>query len=143
MSFIKVWLHIVFGTKNREPMLSNEIRGQVITHIKEYAKTKDIYIKAINGYYDHLHFIIALSSDQSISKIVNLIKGESSHWINQKGFYRSKFSWSDEYFAASIGESQLNTVQNYINNQVEHHKVKSYNDECEEFLKVYGFKNQG
>ncbi|MFH0736643.1 MAG: IS200/IS605 family transposase [bacterium] len=143
MSYVKAWIHIVCDTKNRDPIISKEIRAQICVHIKEYAKTKDIFIYGINGYNDHIHLLIALSAEQSISKVVNLIKGESSHWINENKLTNTKFSWADEYYAGSIGESQLTTVINYINNQSEHHRVKSFKEECEEFLRVYGFRNQG
>ena len=126
MSYVKVWIHIVCGTKNRDPIISKELQEKICMHIKEYAKTKDIFIYVINGYHDHIHFLVALNAEQSISKVVNLIKGESSHWINENNLTNAKFGWADEYYAASIGESQLITVINYINNQSEHHRVKGF-----------------
>ncbi len=143
MAYLKVWLHLVFGTKNREANLSKEIKEQVITHIKENAKKKDIYIDSINGYKDHLHCIVALHAEQSISDVVHLIKGESSYWINQNKLTTFKFLWAEEYFATSISESQLQNVRNYVAKQEEHHRTKSFAEECEEFFKIYGFKNLG
>ena len=83
MSFIKVYVHYVWSTKNREPLLSADIRFDVFNHIRENARKKNIFIDFINGYIDHVHCLISLNDDLSIGKIAQLIKGESSHWINQ------------------------------------------------------------
>jgi putative transposase len=96
MSFVRIWIHIVFGTKNREPFLSTEIRRTVIEHIIENAHAKEIFIDCINGYKDHLHCLVSLGSEQSIAKVVNLIKGESSYWINKKKITKTKFEWANE-----------------------------------------------
>lgn len=139
MPFIKVWIHTVFSTKNRKPFLSKEIRKEVFKHIKENALKKDIELSLINGYSDHVHCLISLKASQNISKIVQLIKGESSFWINREKLCSEKFSWQEEYFAVSIGESQLNRVKRYIVNQEEHHQTKTFKEEYEEFIKKYGF----
>lgn len=70
---------------------------------------------------------------------MNLIKGESSFWINKNKLTKMKFEWADEYFAVSVGESQLNKVREYIKNQEQHHKTKSWEQECKEFMEKYGF----
>ena len=78
MSFVKIWVHLVFATKNREPLLNKELRQNLISHIIKNCKEKDIYLQAINGYTEHIHCFISLGKDQNISKISQLIKGESS-----------------------------------------------------------------
>lgn len=84
MPFIKVYIHFIWSTKNREPFLdSPELRQKVWEHIKENAKGKGIYIDAINGFQDHCHCLISIGIDQTMSKIMQLIKGESSYWINK------------------------------------------------------------
>jgi REP element-mobilizing transposase RayT len=70
---------------------------------------------------------------------LQLLKGESSFWINQNKLTPFKFSWQDDYFAVSIGQSQLQTVRDYINNQEEHHKKIPFSKEYDEFLEKYGF----
>jgi len=134
MSFVRIWVHLVFGTKNRESFLPGEIKDKIIKHIIEYAREKEIFIDSINGHKDHLHCLISLGSDQNISKVVNLIKGESSYWINKNKMLNIKFKWADEYFAVSVSESQLEVVRNYIGNQEEHHRKKSYAEEYREFI---------
>jgi REP element-mobilizing transposase RayT len=99
MSFIKIYIHLVFSTKNRSPYLNRfDTRVKVWKHIKEYATEKGIFLDMINGYSDHCHCLISLGSDQNIEKIVQLLKGESSHWINKNLLTKEKFSWQDEYF---------------------------------------------
>lgn len=139
MSFVKIWIHCVWSTKGRAPLITNNNKWDIINHIKENAKSKDIYLDFINGDKDHIHCLISLNKDQSLSKIVQLIKGESSFWINKNKITREKFEWADEYFAVSVSESQLDKVRNYIKNQEEHHKTKNWLEEFEEFLKKYSF----
>ena len=84
MSYLKIYIHIVFSTKNRIPYFSTlEQRIKVWRHIKENAIEKGIFMDVVNGYSDHFHCLISLSSNQNIENIVQLIKGESSYWINK------------------------------------------------------------
>ncbi|HTI59749.1 IS200/IS605 family transposase [Mucilaginibacter sp.] len=140
MSFVKIWIHLVFSTKNRKPLLNTELRYELQKHIIENCKQKDIFLKTINGYTDHIHCLISLGKDQSISKISQLIKGESSLWINKNNPTEDKFSWQDDYFAVSVSESQVETVSNYIKNQETHHAKKPFDEEVNEFMNKYGWK---
>jgi len=140
MSFVKIWVHLVFATKNREPLLNKELRNNLISHIIENCREKDIYLQSINGYTEHIHCLISLGKDQNISKICQLIKGESSFWINQNNLTLEKFVWQDDYFAVSVSESQVEAVTNYIKNQETHHSKKSFEDEVNEFMNKYGWQ---
>ncbi|AKK71558.1 transposase [Chryseobacterium gallinarum] len=141
MSFIKIYIHLVFSTKNRESLLStSNLRIKVWKHIKEYATEKGIFLDMINDYSDHCHCLISLRSDQNIEKVVQLLKGESSYWINKNQLTRGKFSWQDEYFAVSVSESMIGSVRNYIKNQEKHHQRKSFMDEYKGFIEKYNFK---
>jgi putative transposase len=143
MAYIRIWIHCVWGTKNRAPLLSKDKISIIINHIREQAKKKGIYIDFIDGWKDHIHCIISLNHDQNISKIMNLIKGESSFWINKDKITKTKFEWADEYFAVSVSESQINKVRNYIKNQEEHHKSKTLEKEYQEFINKFDFKVVG
>jgi putative transposase len=143
MAYIRIWIHCVWGTKNRAPLLSKDKISIIINHIREQAKKKGIYIDFIDGWKDHIHCIISLNHDQNISKIMNLIKGESSFWINKNKITKTKFEWADEYFAVSVCESQINKVRNYIKNQEEHHKSKTLEKEYQEFINKFDFKVVG
>jgi len=115
MPFIKIYIHFVWSTKNRYPFLdSKELRLKVWNHIKENAEEKGIFIDFINGYSDHCHCLVSLGVDQTIQKVIQLIKGESSFWINKQGLTKSKFEWQDEYFAVSVSESVLDKVRVYV-----------------------------
>jgi REP element-mobilizing transposase RayT len=132
MPFVKVYIHFVWSTKNRKPFLgSKEIRQKLWQHIRDNAQEKGIFIDFINGYSDHCHCLVSLGVDQTIQKTMQLIKGESSFWINRNGeFLRflngSKFEWQDEYFAVSVSESSIDRVRNYIKNQEVHHSKKHF-----------------
>jgi len=107
MAFVKIMIHAVWGTKNREPFLTKELLTVVIDHIRQNAKTKEIYIDRLNGHTDHMHCLMELNADMSIAKAIQLIKGESAFWINKHKLTKSKFEWADEYFAVSVSESML------------------------------------
>ncbi|WP_076447172.1 IS200/IS605 family transposase [Chryseobacterium sp. RU37D] len=141
MPFIKIYIHIVFSTRNKVPYFdTSELRIQVWKHIKENASGKGIFLDMVNGYSDHCHCLISLSSNQNIEKIVQLLKGESSYWINKNQLTKEKFAWQDEYFAVSVSESKIESVRNYIKNQESHHKKKSFTEEYQEFINKYNFK---
>ncbi|MEE9439848.1 MAG: IS200/IS605 family transposase [Saprospiraceae bacterium] len=86
MSWVRVWIHVVFSTKNRAEFLHQSFRQNIFTHIKENAREKNIKLIEINGYTDHVHCLLLLNKDMSISKTMQLIKGESSFWINKQGY---------------------------------------------------------
>ncbi|OOV29348.1 transposase [Flavobacterium sp. LM5] len=141
MPFVKVYLHSVWSTKNRIPYLNTiELRQKVWNHIRENAIQKGIFIDFINGYSDHCHCLISLGVDQNIQKVIQLIKGESSFWINKNELTKEKFQWQEEYFAVSVSESVLDKVRDYIKNQETHHKKKTFQEEYDEFILKYGFK---
>jgi len=144
MAYVKNWLHCVWGTKNRVAFLRPERKFEIINHIRTNAGSKGIYIDFLNGHTEHLHCLLLLDCDRSLSKVMQLIKGEASHWINSNRLIRIKFEWADEYYAVSVSESNIDSVREYIKNQEEHHRIKTWDQECEEFLKKYGFdKYQG
>ena len=140
MSFVNVMIHSVWGTKNRLSLLRKEIRETVYNHILTNAKTKSIFIDTLNGVDDHVHLLFGLNADLSIAKTVQLIKGESSYWINKHGLVKNKFEWADEYYAVSVSASVLPTIRNYIKNQEEHHRRRTFAEECDEFLRKYDLK---
>ena len=143
MSYLKIWIHLVWTTKNRQPLLTNKIRKSVFKHIRENANKKGIYIDFINGYKEHVHCLISLGSEQNIDKVLMLLKGESSHWINKQKLCRQKFEWQNGYYAVSVSESVLNRVRAYIKNQEVHHKKRSFNDEHQDFIERYKFEVLG
>ncbi len=141
MPFVKVYIHFVWCTKNRIPYLESlDLRNKMWNHIKENAIKKEIFIDFVNGYNDHCHCLISLGTEQTISKIMQLIKGESAFWFNQQNFISKKLQWQDEYYAMSVSQSAIEKVRNYIKNQEEHHKKKTFQDEHAEIIEKYGFQ---
>jgi len=140
MPFVKIYIHFIWSTKNRKPFLdSKELRTKVWNHIRENAVKKDIFIDHINGYSDHCHCMVSLGTDQTIEKTIQLVKGESSFWINKNKLTLEKFEWQDEYFAVSVSESMVDKVREYIRNQEAHHNRKTFQEEYEAFILKYGF----
>lgn len=95
---------------------------------------------SLNCTDDHIHLLVSLNAEDTISKVVMLLKGESSHWVNQNKLIPNKFEWQDEYIAISVSESIVENVRKYISSQEEHHKKKSFTDEYEEFMKKFGYR---
>jgi REP element-mobilizing transposase RayT len=139
MPHVANWLHCVWGTKRRHPYLTKEIKNQILNHILQNAKEKKIYIDSLDGSLEHLHCLISLDPDMSLSNVMQLIKGESSHWINKQKLTDYKFEWAVDYYAASISRSHLPRVRRYIATQEEHHKIQSWPDEVNELIIEYGF----
>jgi len=133
MSWVRVYIHIVFSTKNRVPFLdSKELRKQVFQHIKQNAAEKGIWLDCVNGYQDHAHCLISLGREQTISKVAQLIKGESSFWINKNKLTKNKFDWQDDYWAESV--CHLERIRKYIHNQEAHHSKNTFKKEIDDFM---------
>lgn len=140
MSFLKVYIHIIFTTKNRIPFLkSKDLRVKIWKHIKQNSEEKGIFIDMVNGYTDHCHCLVSLGSNQTIEKVVQMIKGESSYWINKNNLLEEKFSWQDKYLAVSVSASQIEKVRNYIKKQEQYHTLKSFDEEYKSFVEHYKF----
>ena len=138
MSFVKIWVHAVWGTKHREPVLTREKRGLLFRHMRDNALAKEIYVDIINGHLDHVHCLFELNAEIPLAKTLQLLKGEASHCANQQHLFGAKLDWANEYFAASVSESVLDKVRVYIKNQEEHHKKITFAQEYDMFLEKSG-----
>jgi putative transposase len=139
MPYVRVWIHYVWATKRRRPVITNRIKKRLIEHIRSNAKLKDIHLNEIDGDKDHLHLLISLGTSQTISKVAHLLKGESSNWINKNKMTEERFEWQEDYFAVSVSESNYKIVKRYIQNQERHHKKNSFAIEYQDFLDNYRF----
>lgn len=145
MPYLKVYIHFVWSTKLRTPYLSTpDLRLKVWWHILKYASTKGIFVDFINGYSDHCHCLISLKSTQKIEDIIQLIKGESSRWINSTNLLKDTdytwFEWQDEYYGASVSPNDINDAREYIKHQEDHHKIQTFNDEFNDYMNKNGFQ---
>jgi REP element-mobilizing transposase RayT len=143
MPYVRIWVHLVWSTKNREPILGKDIRLKVFEHIRANARAKNIFLDTIGGYVDHVHALVSLGPDQTIAKVAQLLKGESSHWVNKESLTQTRFEWQDEYAAFSVSESAVEAVRSYISGQEEHHHRKAFAEEYQEILTRHGFTSGG
>jgi len=139
MPYIKVLIHYIWSTKNREHLITKELKPLLLSHIKENSIKKGIFIDTLNCVSDHIHLLISLGSEQTIAKTAMLIKGESSFWANRENNLKYKFEWQDEYIGLSVSYSAIEKVRAYILNQEEHHKKKTFSEEYQEFLRAHDF----
>jgi len=139
MSYVKIWLHCVWSTKNRECFIPLSFRPALLSHIRDYAKENGIMLDYINARPDHVHALIIMGKQQSVAEIMNRIKGESSFWINRLKLTPAHFIWQDDYFAASVSHSHVDRVRRYIKNQDQHHKNFTCDEEINRFQEQYGF----
>ena len=140
MPFIRIWVHLIWSTKNREKIIPSEMKNILIEHIKSNCNEKGVWLDSINCVSDHIHLLISLNAEMPISKLVMLIKGESSHWINKNKLIKGKFQWQEEYIALSVSESIIPKVRDYIKNQEEHHRRITFSEEYDDFMKKYAVK---
>lgn len=126
--------HVVFSTKNREPFLRDEIRGRLWPYLGGIARENAMRAFAIGGVADHVHLLLAIPPTMSVAKAVQLIKGGSSHWVKETVAEMTSFAWQDGYGAFTVSESQIAAVKEYIQQQAEHHRRKSFAEEYREFL---------
>ena len=141
MPYTKVLIHFIWSTKNREPLITKQLKPLLLQHIKENSIKKEIFIDAINCVSDHIHLLVSLGTEQTIAKTVMLIKGESSFWANKQNLVKSKFEWQDEYIALSVSYSAIDKVRAYIAHQEAHHQKKTFAEEYEEFFKAHRFES--
>ena len=141
-SYTKVWLHLIWGTHNREKSIFNRvIRKELSEFYYKYSQEKKIFMKINFVNSDHVHTLINIPTNLSIEDILHLYKGASSNWINKRVKY--KFSWAKGYGAFSVSESNLDNVVKYIRNQEEHHESKSFAAEYEGFLARHNIITNG
>ncbi|MDA3839078.1 MAG: IS200/IS605 family transposase [Candidatus Delongbacteria bacterium] len=136
-SYTQNYIQFIFSTKRREKILNEKYNEELHKYIYIIAKDRKCKIYAINNVEDHMHILVSLNPTYSISKFIKELKSLASKFINEKGWYNTKFFWQEGYGAFSYSQSQVNTVIKYINNQKEHHHKKSFKEEYIEFLEKF------
>lgn len=137
-SLSSVLVHLIFSTKNREPVITREIEKELHPYIASIFKELKSPSLTIDGTADHLHILFSLARVIKIADLVEEVKTGSSKWIKTKGREFRNFHWQKGYGAFSIGQSQLPTVKRYIARQKIHHQRITFKDEYRKFLKSYG-----
>jgi len=136
-SLAKNLIHLVFSTKNRQPILTEAVRGPLCAYASAVLRDLDSHVIAINAWRDHVHILFDLSKNHSLSEVVMEVKRATSKWMKTQGSEFKSFHWQSVYGAFSIGRSGLEEVKTYIANQAKHHRAKSFEEEFRSFLKRY------
>ena len=136
-SLSKILLHIIFSTKNREDFIRPEIESELYAYMASICNEYDCHAHKIGGVENHVHIACNFSRTISVSKLLEYVKKSSSKWIKTKGEIYRNFFWQNGYGAFSLGMSQLPGVIKYIEQQKEHHRHKTFQEEYLAFLKKY------
>jgi putative transposase len=137
-SFNSVLVHCVWSTKNREPLLHSGLRDRLWPYLGGIARENKMKALAIGGALDHVHMFISLPPTLSVSKAMQLLKGNSSKWIHEMFPKLRSLEWQAGYGAFSIGLSGLDATVSHIKKQAEHHRTRSFGEEFRAMLRQHG-----
>jgi putative transposase len=136
-SLVKNYIHIVFSTKYRQPLITEEIEPELHAYLGGICRNLESNPVKIGGYNNHIHILCMLSKKIALMKLLEEVKSHSSKWIKTKGKEFQNFFWQDGYGAFSVNPAEVDVVINYIANQKDHHRKKTFQDEYIDFLKKY------
>ena len=136
-SYSRVWLHLVWATLERRPLLTKPTAAKLSGYLTQYASEKGIYMKINYVNPEHVHALVDLPTHLCIEETMQLLKGGTSHWLNQSGLLPGKFAWGRGYGSFSVSHSGVGEVAKYIANQEEHHRKKSFAEELKQFVERY------
>lgn len=136
-TYTQIHIQAVFAVQNRSCLILNSWKDELYKYITGTIQHYNHKVLAIGGISNHMHILFGFRPTQSLSDLMQDVKGNSSKWINEKGFVKGRFSWQEGYGGFSYSKSQVPTVINYINNQEVHHKRKTFLEEYMEFLKEF------
>lgn len=128
-TYSALWIHLIWSTKNRQPIISQKLKYKLYDQIREICLDKTYHLDFINGIEDHIHLLISLSPKFSVSNVVKDIKGISQKWVVDSGLIEEYFEWQDGYAVVSVSPSNVQKVRNYIKNQEKHHKKMTSEEE--------------
>jgi REP-associated tyrosine transposase len=137
-TFSNLLYHLVWSTKNREPLIKKEIKHRFHSYIKTVIEREGANLLFINGIEDHVHLLVAMPLTMLIPDLIEKVKPVSSKWFNKTFPEIKGFKWQEGYGAFTVGKSNLQAVINYIKNQEEHHKTVSFEKEFISLLEAQG-----
>lgn len=141
-TFSQIYIQVVFAVKGRENLISEQWQSELHKYISGIIKAKEQKPIIVNGVDDHIHCFIGLKPAMAISDLVRDIKNNSSKFINERKFVKGKFQWQEGYGAFSYSHSQIEQVYNYILNQKEHHKKRTFKEEYIDFLNKFEIEHK-
>jgi REP element-mobilizing transposase RayT len=136
-TFTKLAYHIVFSTKYRHPLIHNTLQKRLYEYIGGIIRAQNGHLIEIGGVEDHIHLLANLSSTKAVSDSVREIKANASKWSNELPEQTSRFEWQKGYGAFTVSYSQVESVRHYIQNQREHHRAKTFEEEYIQFLELH------
>ena len=136
-TYTQIYIHVVFSVQNRISLIRPEWQIELYKYITGIIQNNGHKLIAINGMPDHVHIFIGLKPNQSLSDLMQDVKGDSSKWINSHDYVKGRFEWQTGYGAFSYSISQIDSVVKYIDNQYLHHKKISFKEEYLEFLEKF------
>ena len=139
-SLTKNYIHIVFSTKHRKHLIDNNIAIELYGYIGGICNNLECQVVKVGGYSDHIHILCMLSKKVTLIELMKKLKSDSSKWIKTKGDRYRNFYWQDGYGAFSVNPAEVEIVTNYITNQKEHHRKKTFQGEYRAFLKKYNIE---
>lgn len=137
-SLSKILLHIVFSTKNREFWISESLQPRLHAYLAGACRAMNSEALRVGGTDNHVHIACTLPRTLTVSRLLEEIKKSSSQWVKKQGEANTQFTWQAGYGAFSLGQSQLSALVRYIDNQREHHRIHSFDDELRDLLQKYG-----
>lgn len=139
-SYTQLTYHVVFATKYRRRSITNGIRDRLYEYVGGILRAKQGHLIEIGGMEDHVHILARLSPSLAVSEVVRDVKANSSKWVNEQGEIRRTFEWQKGYGAFTVSYSQTEAVREYIRNQMEHHRMRSFQEEYILFLERHGIE---
>jgi putative transposase len=139
-TFTQIHIHAIFAVQNRISLISKTWEERLYQYITGIIQNHNHKLLSINGMPDHIHILFGMRPTQSLSDLMQDIKGDSSKWINENKFVEGKFSWQEGYGAFSFSKSQLSSVAVYIENQKQHHKKKTFIEEYKKILNDFNIE---
>ena len=139
-TLVNLLVHVIFSTRNREPLITPEIERELYAYIGGILKHNDSHLLDAGGTADHVHLLVLQSKNISLSSLMKDVKKDSSSWIKTKGYAFRTFHWQDGYAAFSIGKSGIDMLRRYLSSQKKHHRNRSFQEELIQFLNRYGIK---
>ena len=136
-TYTQLYVQVVFAVKHRQSLISTKWEDDLYRYMTGIISNQNQKLMIINGMPDHVHILIGLKPNCNLSDLIRDIKSCSTKWINDQQLVKGKFSWQNGFGAFTIGQSQIPRVVNYIRNQKEHHRTKSFMKEYKQFLSAY------
>jgi putative transposase len=136
-TYTQLYVHVVFAVKGRNNCIAVNWKDELYKYITGIIINKKQKLIAINGMPDHIHLLVGMKPDGSLSDLVRDIKSNSSKFINEQKWVMGKFDWQTGFGAFTLGHSQLNVIISYIQKQEEHHRIQTFKEEYQKFLNSY------